>query len=379
MSGLLTERIKAANKKKGILDIWGELKRGFNNNPRNAETMDAIFGLGGIVPGVGDAASGAEALYRYNQGDMLGAGLAGLGALPMVPSMAGMIKTQRNALGQEIPPTQYELAHMEAQRVAALPVEQGGLGLPPNNTAMDRARAMGFDTDNQFFHGSRDSDKITKFTESNPSDWIGSGTYVTSNGEQASNYALYGDHSLSADTAGAPGVLPLFVNKSKTLELSSDPATRQQINDIMNSVKAVSSKKMAADFEQQAKGEPTTWDLHNIVASPDFSGREGLGSYAQEILRNAGYDSVLMRSGDQSFDKIAHGADHYTAFSPSWYDSANQKYIAGSGTNQLRSRFAAFNPAKRDSSDLLAGVLPYAAIGGLLGYGMYDEPDYGGY
>lgn len=43
-------------------------------------------------------------------------------------------------------PTEFEARHAAAQRNAALPVEQGGLGLPPNNTAMDRARAMGFDT-----------------------------------------------------------------------------------------------------------------------------------------------------------------------------------------------------------------------------------------
>lgn len=33
-----------------------------------------------------------------------------------------------------------------AQANAAKPVSEGGLGLPPDNTAMDRARAMGFDT-----------------------------------------------------------------------------------------------------------------------------------------------------------------------------------------------------------------------------------------
>lgn len=47
--------------------------------------------------------------------------------------------------------TEFELAHEVAQRNAALPVEQGGLGLPPNNTAMDRAKAMGFDT--PAYHG----------------------------------------------------------------------------------------------------------------------------------------------------------------------------------------------------------------------------------
>jgi hypothetical protein len=47
-----------------------------------------------------------------------------------------------------------------AQQRAALPVEQGGLGLPANNTAMDRAKAMGFDVD--AYHSTNASD-ITKF------------------------------------------------------------------------------------------------------------------------------------------------------------------------------------------------------------------------
>jgi len=60
------------------------------NNPANAATADAMFGLLGGVPGLGDYVSGAEAKYRYDQGDILGAGLAGLGALPAVPNVAGM-------------------------------------------------------------------------------------------------------------------------------------------------------------------------------------------------------------------------------------------------------------------------------------------------
>jgi len=44
------------------------------------------------------------------------------------------------------PKTEFEILHDTAQRNAALPVEQGGLGLPEGNTAMERAGAMGFDT-----------------------------------------------------------------------------------------------------------------------------------------------------------------------------------------------------------------------------------------
>ena len=52
---------------------------------------------------------------------------------------------QRGAIGTQRPLTEFEQAHLTAQRNAALPVNQRGLDLPANNTAMDRARALGFD------------------------------------------------------------------------------------------------------------------------------------------------------------------------------------------------------------------------------------------
>lgn len=59
---------------------------------------------------------------------------------------------QRGAVGTQRPLTEFEQAHLLAQQRAALPVNQRGLDLPANNTAMDRARAMGWDTD--VYHGS---------------------------------------------------------------------------------------------------------------------------------------------------------------------------------------------------------------------------------
>lgn len=53
---------------------------------------DSVFGLLGGVPGVGDAASAVEAADLLNRGEKFGAGLAALGALPLVPAI-GMIKT----------------------------------------------------------------------------------------------------------------------------------------------------------------------------------------------------------------------------------------------------------------------------------------------
>lgn len=71
-----------------------------------------------------------------------------------------------------------------AQQRAALPVEQGGLGLPANNTPMDRAKAMGFDT--PVYHAT-DVD----FTSINPSvkGKYGAGVYTATTPKYAEIYA----------------------------------------------------------------------------------------------------------------------------------------------------------------------------------------------
>ena len=67
-----------------------------NPNQYNAVAADrfkdSMFGLLGIVPGVGDASSAVEAADLFNRGENFSGGLAALGALPMIPSLAGMVK-----------------------------------------------------------------------------------------------------------------------------------------------------------------------------------------------------------------------------------------------------------------------------------------------
>jgi GNAT superfamily N-acetyltransferase len=73
-----------------------------------------------------------------------------------------------------------------AQERAALPIEQGGLGLPANNTAADRAKAMGFDIGNPQYHAT-DVD----FASINPSGRgkMGAGVYTSPNVQYAEKYA----------------------------------------------------------------------------------------------------------------------------------------------------------------------------------------------
>lgn len=81
------------------------------------------------------------------------AGLAEVGSMPMAPMSKGGTLGTLTKYG--VPDTEYSKAHVLAQKNASLPIEQGGLGLHPNNTAMERAKAMGFDVDNIQFHSSR--------------------------------------------------------------------------------------------------------------------------------------------------------------------------------------------------------------------------------
>jgi hypothetical protein len=73
-----------------------------------------------------------------------------------------------------------------AQQRAALPIEQGGLGLLSNNTAADRAAAMGFDLSNPQYHAT-DVD----FTSIRPSSRgkMGAGVYTSPDVQYAEKYA----------------------------------------------------------------------------------------------------------------------------------------------------------------------------------------------
>lgn len=182
----------------------------------------------------------------------------------------------RNHLGQEIPPTPYELAHAEAQRVAALPVEQGGLGLPPNNTAIDRAKAMGFDTDRSLYHGTKSD--IREFVPSSGGEF-GSGVYSASDPNMANMFA-----SFAGGDAGE-NIIPLLSRANSPL-VTSD----------RNIPRGLGRKGLAKKGFDSVEGIGATGQTQNVVLDPSM----------------------------------------------------------------LRSRFAAFNPAKRDSADLLAGLAPWA-------------------
>jgi hypothetical protein len=57
------------------------------NAPQANRFKDSLFGMAGVVPGVGDVASGMQAADFWNRGEKLNAGLSALGALPLIPAL----------------------------------------------------------------------------------------------------------------------------------------------------------------------------------------------------------------------------------------------------------------------------------------------------
>lgn len=94
------------------------------------------------------------------------------------PMMAGTIKN--------VAKTAFETAQEVAQRNATLPASKGGLGLPVSNTAMDRAKAMGYNMPT--YHGTNAD--IKAFDPSLSSDTVSymKGTFTADNPKMTENY-----------------------------------------------------------------------------------------------------------------------------------------------------------------------------------------------
>jgi hypothetical protein len=192
-------------------------------------------------------------------------------------------------------PAPQEEALRVAQQRAALPVSEGGLGLPPNNTPMDRARAMGFETG--WAHGSPRND-ITELRSSRIGAQ-GPGAYATNYLPEASTYAQTGE--------GAT-IYPLMVRRSEALNTRfNNPYDELGVNADDALLSELFGKGKSAIVTTQEK-------------TPDW----------------------LLRAGALDMPE----RQHFVSVRP----------------ENFRSRFAAFDPTRRNEPDLLAGALPFTAL-----------------
>ena len=309
--GLLDTNYSAVNGKKPRNS--GRLFAGEELNGRGL--LDAATN----IPVVGDALSGGMAIYDAAKGDYGSAAMNALGVLPFVSgSMVAKGSKVADAVnGKKL--TEFEQRHLTAQRNAALPVEQGGLGLPVDNTAMDRARAMGFDT--PAYHTSR--------------------TGVDTNVLDSGQYAMAPFDSIGTHFGTKEAALDRF---NRTV------GTTEQIKGSSYPVLLKGDKPYL-----DANGLPFTEDPLTMMlsAKSDYGNlKKSNAALRDEIFKD---HSVIPYVNDVE----AAGSTSYIA-----------------PPQNIRSRFAAFDPMRRHEADLLGYADPRLlggiAGGGLLGLGGYS-------
>jgi len=251
------------------------------------------------------------------------------------------------------------------------------LNLPANNTATDRAKAMGF-SDETYYHGSVKD--ITEFdpSMSNIEGHLGKSIYVTDNPLDASrNYASLQSPDLTIkaenmaermdDTAWLDNfkdnegiVYPLSIRKGNQLDVSRNSVDDIDFNPVYDDVgeEVIEENQNLQNLHDSLYRQANQYDfnfdrassqlddfydlypansLDNNLRGNDalFDASDDAGNLAsneirRQIYEDMGYDSVKMNANDE-FGKLMQGIDdtnHHMIFNPA----------------NIRSKFAHFNP-----------------------------------
>jgi len=193
-----------------------------------------------------------------------------------------------------------------AQQRAALPVEQGGLGLPVNNTAADRAKVMGIDTD--AYHSTNASD-ITKFDLGKSSRGEGTSVALTPENAQAYGNITY----------------PLKVDQQKIF----DPTNKDQLKELKSYVENLIQQQKPYDKDSLSFYPFTSKKVLENLANPETGAYYLENEIISKSLKDLGYSGSIGMESGQSQLKI---------FNP----------------DQIRSRFAAFDPFRRTAATAAA-------------------------
>ncbi len=275
----------------------------------------------GLSPVLGDIQAGVEAYRSAQEGDWGNAGLNAMGMLPFIPALGGI--------------TKFEKASKTAQKNAALPIEQGGLGLPKNNTAMDRAKAMGFDIDYNALHGTAAEKDFQSFKVGKGGvDELGKGIYFTDQPIYANAWA---------QTIQDGRVIPAIVKGGEYYDLAKEPDYVDLAARIQNRMKS----------GEQMHKDPNIDSMMKTWADADVQ------DYANSIKDQWKHDTnaVLERAG-------------YVGANTSGYQQVPGQRVVFNPSN-IRSRFAAFDPKKKDLTNILAGAAGLGVYGALQGEDEY--------
>ena len=253
-----------------------------------------------------------------------------------------------------------------AQSNAALPVEQGGLGLPANNTPMDRALAMNFQ---DAFHETEVA-KLEKLSRSN--------AFKVSNPQGGAGDPLTPMGVFTKPTGKRIGIsrqnaevqMPLMISPSgPTKSFADRPELLAYINQYPEVASAV---KAADDLDVQMARH-----LEDIEDRANDLREKGKDKAADKLLDDNFYDdSPVMKIFEQKYKDLSLEAKTKLTdlFKSQGIGNVNIKKDTADGglvtesnivlnPADVRSRFAAFDPFRRKESNILAGALPFGILG----------------
>ena len=234
-----------------------------------------------------------------------------------------------------------------AQQRAALPVQQGGLGLPANNTAMDRARAMGFTDD--VYHGTNAN--IDALSTAGKGKTSGAGAFVTDNPLVTETYISGG---------GGGNVLPLLLRKDNFMQVNAKGQNWADIPTDTLGAKAGKKRYSLDDMELDRYSATSTDELGNIAANLGHKGVEiknvkdlGPNSHvfrSKEYLQNKYGITPDERWSNVSGKQFAEARDQVAKM----YNKQKSTITAVQDADLLRSRFAAFDPWRKTAATAAA-------------------------
>lgn len=244
--------------------------------------------------------------------------------------------------GKKITP--FEQADFIARLGASLPENVGGLGLPLSNTAMERARAMG---GVDVYHGGAEDIAYIdpkRFGSSTGATSAKKAFWTVSNPETARGYAEFAAKEVpikklialaeKAEKKGNWDLYDDYVRQAEELEQSirNQPLRGQNIMPLM----------------QLGKKDWST----NLEGQEFIDAQHQINSYLNEAKKAGAGEAVLENLADDVYFS-GRPATHYATFDP----------------KNLRSRFAAFDPFRKNEANLLAShpAATLMAAGGLAG------------
>jgi hypothetical protein len=237
-----------------------------------------------------------------------------------------------------------------AQKNAALPISEGGLGLPASNTAAQRAEAMGYNL--PVYHGTNAD--ITAFDVTGKGKTAGAGSFLTTNPITAETYV---------SSSGGGNILPLLLKQDDFL--TANARGRGWADIYTNQLAAKSGKTRYTPQELGLDiNSATTTDELGIIANE-------LGKKGVEIknVKDLGPNSHVMRAKEYLLQKYGivpdptwsnvTGSQHQEAQKAmtKLYDAQKSDIYAVQDPTLIRSRFAAFDPKQANNPNILAGGL----------------------